>query len=113
MSSLYTLLDKIHQKPGMYIGSPSLSSLHMFLCGYAFSRQEQSLPLTAEEETFDTFQNWVQQRFSISASVSWAKIILLHAASEQAGFELFYDLWNEFIAEQSDAVVNEHEKVVA
>lgn len=46
MSDLYDLLEKIHQKPGIYIGSPSLSHLHIFLCGYAFSRQEQGIALT-------------------------------------------------------------------
>ncbi|MEL6555141.1 MAG: hypothetical protein AAFQ63_16995 [Cyanobacteria bacterium J06621_11] len=97
----------------MYIGSSSLSSLHMFLCGYAFSRQEQDLPLTPEEKAFETFQDWVQQRFNINASVSWAKIILLHTPSEQAGLELFFDLWKEFITQQPDEAVNEHKKIVA
>jgi hypothetical protein len=51
MCSLYDLLNKIHQKPGVYIGAPSVSGLHLFLCGYAFSRQEQGLAITAKEQT--------------------------------------------------------------
>ena len=100
MANLYNLLQKIHQKPGIYIGSPSVSSLHLFLCGYGFSRQEQGLDLTAEEQEFEQFQTWVQQRFKITASVSWAKIILLHSADERAGFELFFKLLAEFVHEQ-------------
>ena len=99
MANLYNLLQKIHQKPGVYIGSPSVSSLYMFLCGYGYSRQEQGLNLTAEEQEFEKFQAWVQQRFKITASVSWAKVILLHSADERAAFELFFGLLAEFINE--------------
>lgn len=72
----------------------------MFLYGYSFSRQEQGIELTAEEQEFEQFQAWVQRRFSITASVSWAKIILLHSVDEWAGFELFFDLWSKFVDEQ-------------
>lgn len=100
MTDLYDLLQKIHQRPGAYIGSPSVSNLYMFLCGYNFSRQEQELELTAEEQEFETFQTWVQQRFKITASVSWAKIILLHSADERGAFDLFFELLAEFVTEQ-------------
>lgn len=100
MNSLYNLLKQIRSKPGLYLGVPSLSHLQMFLCGYAFSRQEQGLPLTIEEKVFEQFQPWIQQRFNISASVSWAKIILLYSADERTGFELFFELWDEFLGQQ-------------
>lgn len=113
MSSLYNLLNQVRQKPGMYIGAPSLTSLHMFLGGYEFSRQEQNIKLTAEEKEFEGFQAWIQERFKITASVSWAKIILLYSADERAGFELFFELWDEFIQQQNQAVHLESEKIVA
>ena len=111
--TLYELLNKIQQKPGMYIGVPSLTHLSMFLCGYAFSLQEQGLVLTAAEEEFDRFQFWVQRRFNVNAAVSWSKIILLYSADDRAGFELFFELWNEFLNEQQQGVVVGYEKVVA
>jgi len=43
MSNFYTLLIKIYQKPGLYLGSPSLSNLYMFLQGYGFAREEQAV----------------------------------------------------------------------
>ena len=113
MASLYILLNKIQQKPGLYIGVPSVSGLHMFLCGYAFSRQEQGIKVTAEEHVFEQFQPWIQQRFNINTSISWAKIILLHSADERAGFELFFELWTEFISQQLKRIPDEYEKVVA
>lgn len=113
MSGLYNLLNKIHQKPGIYIGSPSVISLHMFLCGYAFSRQEQGLALTDEELEFELFQGWIQQRFKISASVSWAKIILMHSVDERAGFDLFFELWTDFVEQQHYKSSDSCKKVVA
>lgn len=100
MKNLYHVLNEIRQRPGIYLGSPSVSNLYMFLCGYGFSRQEQGLEVTAEEKEFERFQAWVQRRFNVSASVSWAKIILLHSTDERAGFELFFDLLDTFVAEQ-------------
>jgi len=100
MASLYELLGRIHQKPGMYLGAPSVSGLYSFLCGYGFARHEQGLAMTAEEEAFERFQPWVQKHFEIGASVSWAKIILLYSADERGGFELFYELWEEFLKRQ-------------
>jgi hypothetical protein len=103
MSDLSELLHKIRQKPAVYLGVPSLSNLYMFLCGYGFSRQELGLPLTVEEALLEGFQPWLQQRFRIDVSASWAKIILLYSVDERAGFELFFNLWDEFIAQQQQA----------
>ena len=111
MSTLYDLLNKIHQKPGIYIGAPSLSNLYMFLCGYSFSRQEQGIPLTVEEQEFDRFQGWIQQRFNVSASVSWAKIILLYSVDDRSGFEMFFELWTEFVRQQRNETSDESDKV--
>lgn len=113
MSSFYKLLNKIKQKPGIYIGAPSVSSLHMFLCGYAFSRQEQGLAITKEEKAFEQFQPWIQRRFQTNDSISWARIILLYAADERAGFDLFFKLWAEFVDQQRQRQQEELEKVVA
>jgi hypothetical protein len=102
MSSFYELLKKIHKKPGIYIGSPSLSNLYMFLCGYSFSRQEQGIALTVEEQEFARFQGWIQQRFNVRASVSWAKIILFYSVDDRSGFETFFELWTEFVCQRRD-----------
>jgi hypothetical protein len=58
------------------------------------------LDLSAEEQEFELFQAWIQQRFKIAAAVSWAKVILLHSADERAAFELFFELLAEFIHER-------------
>jgi hypothetical protein len=46
MSKLYEVLDKIKERPGMYIGRSSVSDLFMFLVGYGFARNELKIELT-------------------------------------------------------------------
>ena len=96
---LLKLLETIQERPGMFLGAPSVSGLQMFLGGYFFARHEQGLAVTEEEQIFEEFQGWVEQRFQVQASVSWAKIILLYSADERGGFELFFGLWEEFLGE--------------
>ncbi|MEO0541130.1 MAG: hypothetical protein AAFZ80_09735 [Cyanobacteria bacterium P01_A01_bin.105] len=96
MTDIYDLLDKIHHQPGLYLGTPTITGLYMFLNGYSYARQDQGLPLTQQEKSFEQFQIWVQHRFQVKAAISWAKIILLHAADERSGFDLFFDLLTQF-----------------
>ncbi|MDF5723844.1 MAG: papain fold toxin domain-containing protein [Rhizonema sp. PD37] len=42
------------------------------------------------------FQPWVQRKYHVSTSNSWANIIMLHCANEQEGFSSFYRLLDEF-----------------
>jgi hypothetical protein len=97
MDPFYSLLLKIKEKPGMYIGYPSVSNLFLFLCGYQHSRHEQQITPTPGEQAFYEFQNWLQERYKISSSASWAKIIMLYSTTEAQGFDLFYQLLNEFL----------------
>ena len=71
------------------------------------------MDITPEEETFEQFQPWVQQRFGINDSISWAKIILLHSTDEETGFEMFVELWAEFLEQQRRITRENYERVVA
>ncbi len=94
--SFYELLREIEHKPGLYIGRPSITDLQMFLAGYDFARQELAIPLTAEELHFREFQPWLQRKFDIKTSESWARIILAQTADEGTAFERFFTLLREF-----------------
>ena len=94
--SFYELLQEIEQKPGLYIGQPSITDLQIFLAGYHFARQELGIPLTDEELRFREFQPWLQQKFDITTSQSWARSILAQTADEGAAFERFFTLLREF-----------------
>jgi hypothetical protein len=97
MSKFFEILEKIKTKPGMYIGSPSVSDLFHFLIGFKTALRELAIQATDEEMDFyREFQPWVQKKYHISTSNSWAKIIMLHCASEQEGLNVFYKLLEEF-----------------
>ena len=100
MTKFYQLLDRIHKKPGMYIGSRSISNLFMFLCGYQHARDLLETPVTKQEEKFTEFQPWLQKRFAINTSASWAKIILLYSTDESHAFDTFFDMLQEFIKDK-------------
>ncbi|NJL66975.1 MAG: hypothetical protein HC894_09580 [Microcoleus sp. SM1_3_4] len=61
MTNFYELLNRIHKKPAMYIGSPSIGNLFMFLCGYQHACDLLETPVTEQEEEFAEFQLWLQK----------------------------------------------------
>lgn len=97
MNGLYNVLQKFKTKPGMYIGKPSVSDLFMFIVGYEFARGELDIEPTEWEDDFhENFQPWLQKKYHVSTSNSWAKIIMLYCGNEQEGFNAFYRLLDEF-----------------
>ena len=107
MIQLYDLLQNIKEKPGMYLGSASVTDLFIFLCGYKCACREMGLPLSEQEKEFREFQPWLQEKFKISTSASWAKIIMLYSTNESYGLELFFKLLAEFLHRQNSADVEE------
>ncbi|BAY61857.1 hypothetical protein NIES22_19240 [Calothrix brevissima NIES-22] len=81
----------------MYLGKASVSDLFHFLVGFKTALRELGIEATQEEMDFyREFQPWVQKKYQVSTSNSWAKIIMLHCANEQEGFNTFYKLLGEF-----------------
>ncbi|MBD2777194.1 hypothetical protein [Iningainema tapete] len=94
---LYEVLEKIKPRPGMYIGSASLTALYWFLRGYECARRELGIEATAAEKEFHSkFQPWLQKRFNLQTDNSWAKIILLFSVNEKEALNSFYKLLDEF-----------------
>jgi hypothetical protein len=102
MSTYYDLLEQIRRKPGLYLGSPSISNLYMFLHGYQFAHRQLGVSSSAQEQQFQKFQPWLQQKFGIKTSQSWSQLILFHARDEQDAFERFFELFQEFTQSQSE-----------
>jgi hypothetical protein len=98
MSPLFSLLEKIKAKPGLYIGTASITHLRMFIVGYCFARSEMGVPNTdAESDFYRSFQPWLQNRLSIRTVNAWDKIILLTCIDEKAAFDYFFQLLEEFL----------------
>jgi hypothetical protein len=52
MSNFYELLQKVKQRPALYLGKRSLSHLQVFLDGYTFARRELGIEVTEQEREF-------------------------------------------------------------
>jgi hypothetical protein len=115
MSNLFELLDKVQTKPGMYLGSASVTSLRLFLVGYRFSRAELNVPSTEEEINFyRNFQPWLQAKLNVHTANSWDKIILIQSINEQEAWDSFFNLLVEFRQQGSpevDSSATESQKV--
>jgi hypothetical protein len=97
MSNVFELLEKINQKPGLYIGTASVTVLRHFLVGYKFARQEMNLfPSEAELDFYQEFQPWLQNRFRLQTVNSWDKILLFKFVDEKAAFTNFFSLLAAF-----------------
>ena len=92
----YEMLQSIKQRPGMYLGKCSITRLHSFLIGYMGARQDLGLPVTEEENEFDKFQEWIQERFQIKSSHAWNDIILFYSADEKDALNKFFELFEKF-----------------
>lgn len=98
MSTLFDLLEKIKTKPGLYLGTASITNLRMFILGYRLARSELNISNTEAESDFHkNFQPWLQNRLSIRTVNAWDKIILLTCIDEKAAFDYFFQLLDEFL----------------
>jgi len=97
MSDIFDTIAKIHQQPGMYLGTSSVTVLRHFLVGYKFARQEIGiLPTEPELDFYREFQPWLQNCLHVQTVQSWDKIILIKCADEKTAFDFFFKLLEEF-----------------
>jgi len=96
MASIKNLILKIKRRPELYIGQKSLSLLHAYLNGW-LNRDEESV---IDSKLTGEFQEWIQQKYNITSSQSWADIILFYSTSEYDGLDNFFRLFDEFLISQ-------------
>jgi hypothetical protein len=93
MGGIYAVLEKIKDRPGMYIGKSSITILRHFLVGYEFARTELGVELSKEEADFyEHFHAWIEKYFNVRTSNSWANIILLFTGDETKAFNCFFSV---------------------
>ncbi len=96
MLELYDLIRNIQKRPAMYLGQTSISHLRTFLAGYFLARYQLEEAETQQEKHFANFQTWIQEKFKITSSQSWDKIILFFSQDEHKALEQFFELFGEF-----------------
>jgi hypothetical protein len=97
MEPLFELLEKIKNKPGMYIGRASVTELRMFIVGYRFARSELKVQAgETERDFYKNFQPWLQIRLNVRTSNAWDKILMFTVMDEKQAFQSFFQLLEEF-----------------
>lgn len=98
MISFYEIIKKIEKRPSLYLNKHSLSHLKTFLDGYTFALRQANISITEEEEKFETFQEWIEQKYNQHSTQDWSKIILFYAEDEADALDIFFELFQEFIS---------------
>lgn len=94
---------KIKEKPGVYIGKPSLERLKAFLDGYLICLWERGEVDTKYPHPLDgLFDEYIHQRYKLNTDHNWADIIQFYSITEKQGFELFYEHLDEFLLKYPD-----------
>lgn len=112
MSNLYELIERLKKRPGMYLGKASIIRFKSFLDGYVGARNDFGFPLTQDEQKFNQFQEWIQERFKITSSHSWADIILFYSQDERDALKQFFELFEEFRNRETVLISQMNNKVV-
>ncbi len=93
---LYEMLERIKQRPGMFLGKCAITRLRAFLDGYMGARVDLGLPPTSQELEFNQFQEWIQSRFNITSDHGWDNIILFYSNDERDGLNNFFELFEQW-----------------
>ena len=103
----FDLLQRIKQRPGMYLGKCSITRLRAFLDGYETARAELGFPDTEQQQQLDGFQEWIQERYQITSTHGWDSIILFFSVDEKDALDKFFKLLEEFLY-QAKIVEDKH-----
>ena len=101
------LLGSVKKRPGMYLGTGSITRLDMLLRGCSLARREVDVEPTKAEGEFEGFQSWIQEKYGIKSNQSWAKIILFYSMDETEALERFFELYEEYLNRNKSSEINE------
>ncbi|MEH2325380.1 MAG: hypothetical protein V7K32_17835 [Nostoc sp.] len=102
------ILKGIKKRPGMFLGTSSITKLDMLLRGYSLARREVGVPPTEPEREFECFQSWVQEKYGINSGQSWSKIILFYSVDEHEALQRFFELFEEYLNRNKSLQVDQN-----
>jgi hypothetical protein len=88
------LLEKILERPPLFLGHESVPRMKAFIDGYIFAHSISSIEIN--DSLYKGFQKYVSSRFGFEDSKSWASVISFMGSSETGSFKLAKELWEEY-----------------
>ncbi len=80
----------------MYIGSNSITSLKAFIDGWYF----RDTGAVTDTKLMNDFQDWVEEKYEVKGTQSWARILLFYSIDESGALELFFRDFDLFLSER-------------
>lgn len=98
MGAILDMIQKIRERPGLILGRPSASTLYAFLSGFAYARKDSD---SSDYDFLAGFNQWVHDRYQITSSQGWAKIIEFYSMTEADEMKLVWKLLDEYLASRA------------
>lgn len=92
-NSIVSVINTVRRSPSLYIGEHSITRFKAFLDGYIFAQEEAGNEI-ADFEMLNIFQKKVSQKYSLTTTHGWDRILLFFAGSEGDALNLFWTLWD-------------------
>lgn len=95
MNGLYLELERIREKPGMYLGKDSLELLHIFILGYICALNNNG----QETDRFLTkYHNYVLAHYKLEvAAQGWANLLVEKTGNNKEAFQMFFTLLDGYL----------------
>lgn len=96
MWNIYNLIDKIKERPLMYIWDKKLTSLSIYIAGYQWCLAEKEIK-EEEMSNLNMFHDWIANEYGYSESTSWwLSMILENSKNEEDALNKFFILMEKF-----------------
>ncbi len=99
MEQFTKFIEKTCEKPSMFVGSPNLGLIEIFIGGYEYALLE--LNLLEERFSLEAFTNWLKKETGNKGDC-WNLILLEIYGSDQIAISEFPKKYNEFIRQLRD-----------
>lgn len=83
-----SLLLKIKERPGLYLGEKSLPKLRSFINGYIYAMNHEN-GLNCGEENYYGFNKWINKKYNIVNPIFWENS--LTNVPDSDAFDMFYE----------------------
>jgi hypothetical protein len=100
MGTILDVIQKIRERPALILGRPSARTLHAFLSGFTYARKDAT---AGDYDILAGFNQWVHDRYQVTSTQGWAKIIEFYSTTEADEMALFWKLLDEYQAQRSPA----------
>lgn len=100
MNTIVSLLQKIEEKPLIYLGEKNLRFLRAFIDGYLTCEQENGR--NDSTQIFDDFIKYFNNIYGIRSYYDFCAIIRQNCTSDEDAFNMFFKLFADFLNEKSD-----------